>query len=99
MAAYREMQLEIQAQKEREKRLLEEQKAKEEEVRKYRDQITAYNSALAIGTAKASGDINIDMIKNTAEAYNNAMKSRQKIEGKLLRVVVALGGKVAAINV
>ncbi len=32
MAAYREMQLEIQAQKEREKRLLEEQKAKEEEV-------------------------------------------------------------------
>ena len=74
-------------------------KAKEGEVKKYRDQITAYNSALAIGTAKASGDINIDMIKNTAEAYNNAMKSRQKIEGKLLRVVVALGGKVAAINV
>lgn len=74
-------------------------KKKEEEVKKYRDQITSMNSALAVGSAKASGNVDLSTIERTAEAYNNAMKSRQKIEGKLLRVVVALGGKVAAVNV
>lgn len=73
-------------------------KAKEEEVKKYRDQISSMNSALAVGNAKPTGSVDLKNIEATAEAYNNAMKSRQKLEGKLLRVVVALGGKVAAVG-
>lgn len=78
-------------------------KKKEDEVKQYRDQITAMNNAISVGSAKfsdrAKTNVDLAMIQKTAEAYNNAMKSRQKIEGKLLRVVVALGGKVAAVNV
>lgn len=74
-------------------------KKAEDQVKKTRDQITNMNNAISTGSAQVKTGDNIGPadIERTAEAYNNAMKSRQKIEGKLLRVVVALGSKVAGI--
>jgi hypothetical protein len=43
---------------------------------------------------KNKTNITMPTVIKTAEAYNQSMKNRQKLENKLFRVVIALGGKV-----
>ena len=66
----------------------------EKAVRANRDKLTTMNNAIATGYKAASGSI-VDVAEITAatESYNAAMKNRQKLENKLFRVVIALGGK------
>ena len=77
--------------------------AAEKAVKDKRDQLNNYNNAIAAGNTrniedrKGDSAIKTEEITATVEAYNNAMKSRQKIENKLFRVVIALGGKVQSV--
>jgi hypothetical protein len=68
----------------------------EKAVIKHRDALTDMNNAIASGSANVNNKTGITMaqVQTTADAYNQAMKMRQKLENKLFRVVVALGGKV-----
>lgn len=76
-------------------KLITDLKDAEEKVIKHRDALTDFNNAIASGSAKVNGQsINLGQVQTTADAYNQAMKMRQKLENKLFRVVVALGGKV-----
>jgi hypothetical protein len=70
--------------------------AAEQAVRDERAKLNSFNSAIATGSAQVDGlkDIKADAITRTVDSYNNAMKSRQKLENKLFRVIIALGGKV-----
>jgi hypothetical protein len=61
--------------------------AAEKAVKDERDNLNSFNNAIATGSANVQGKKNID----------NAMKNRQKLENKLFRVVIALGGKVQVI--
>jgi hypothetical protein len=66
----------------------------EKAVRANRDRLTTMNNAIATGYKPASGaTINIAEITAATDSYNAAMKNRQKLENKLFRVVIALGGK------
>lgn len=71
-------------------------KEAEKQVRKSRDALNDMNKAIASGTAdhKGKGEISMEVVQKTADAYNQSMKMRQKLENKLFRVVIALGGKV-----
>ena len=71
-------------------------KEAEKQVRKNRDALNDMNKAIASGTAdhKGKGEITMDIVQKTADSYNQSMKMRQKLENKLFRVVIALGGKV-----
>ena len=73
-------------------RLIKELKDAEKAVRVERDKITTMNNAIATGY-KPTGTVNTDDITAATESYNAAMKNRQKLENKLFRVVIALGGK------
>jgi hypothetical protein len=81
--------------------------AAEKSVVSYRDNLTSINNAIASGHdsvnkikdgAKDGSQIALADVTKIADEYNNAMKMRQKLENKLFRVVVALGGKVVASN-
>jgi len=67
----------------------------EKAVKDERNKINDMNNAIASGSAKhmPGVDTTAGDIQRAADAYNNAMKNRQKIENKLFRVVIALGGK------
>jgi len=71
----------------------------EKAVRDARDDLNTFNNAIATGSANVQGkkNINTETLGRTVDAYNNAMKNRQKLENKLFRVVIALGGKVQVI--
>jgi hypothetical protein len=73
--------------------------AAEKAVKDERDNLNSFNNAIATGSANVQGKKNIDSatLSRTVDAYNNAMKNRQKLENKLFRVVIALGGKVQVI--
>jgi hypothetical protein len=73
--------------------------AAEKAVKDARDDLNTFNNAIATGSANVQGKKNIDSatLSRTVDAYNNAMKNRQKLENKLFRVVIALGGKVQVI--
>ena len=64
----------------------------EKAVRANRDKLTTMNNAIATGY-KADGTVTVADITAATESYNAAMKNRQKLENKLFRVVIALGGK------
>ena len=64
----------------------------EKAVRANRDKLTTMNNAIATGY-KATGSVTVADITAATESYNAAMKNRQKLENKLFRVVIALGGK------
>jgi predicted translin family RNA/ssDNA-binding protein len=72
--------------------------AAEKAVKESRDELNTFNNAIASGNANVKDQKNIDAdtVTRTVQAYNMAMKSRQKLENKLFRVVIALGGKVTA---
>jgi hypothetical protein len=73
--------------------------AAEKAVKDERDALNTFNNAIATGSAEVQGKKNIlpaDLTR-TVDAYNAAMKNRQKLENKLFRVVIALGGKVQVI--
>ena len=74
------------------KDLIERLKTAEENVKKERNRLNTMTNAIATGT-KPTGLVNSDEITAAADSYNAAMKNRQKIENKLFRVVIALGGK------
>ena len=70
-------------------------------VKEERDRLNTFNSAIATGSAnipqgskKHNTKIDTDTLSRTVDSYNAAMKNRQKLENKLFRVVIALGGKV-----
>ena len=66
----------------------------EKAVRANRDKLTTMNNAIATGYKAASGSaVDVAEITAATESYNAAMKNRQKLENKLFRVVIALGGK------
>jgi hypothetical protein len=71
----------------------------EKAVKNSRNELNTFNNAIASGNANVKDQKNIDAstITRTVEAYNMAMKSRQKLENKLFRVVIALGGKVQVV--
>jgi len=73
--------------------------AAEKAVKDARDDLNTFNNAIATGSANVQNKKNIDTatLGRTVDAYNNAMKNRQKLENKLFRVVIALGGKVQVI--
>jgi len=74
------------------KDLIERLKTAEENVKKERNRLNTMTNAIATGT-KPTGVVNSNDITAAADSYNAAMKNRQKIENKLFRVVIALGGK------
>ena len=76
--------------------LIKELERAEKKVKDYRDQLNTFNNAISTGQASVDNQKNMDVntVKTTVDAYNNWMKSRQKLENKLFRVVIALGGKV-----
>jgi len=78
--------------------LITELEAAEKKVKDARNELNTFNNAIATGNAnvKDKKDITSATITSSVEAYNMAMKSRQKLENKLFRVVIALGGKVTA---
>jgi hypothetical protein len=66
----------------------------EKAVRANRDKLNSMNNAIATGYKAASGStVNVAEITAATQSYNAAMKNRQKLENKLFRVVIALGGK------
>jgi len=67
-------------------------KTAEKNVKEERDRLTTMNNAIATGY-KPNGNVGTADIQAATESYNAAMKNRQKIENKLFRVVIALGGK------
>jgi hypothetical protein len=73
--------------------------AAEKAVKDERDNLNTFNNAISTGSADVQNKkhINTATLTRTVEAYNNAMKNRQKLENKLFRVVIALGGKVQVI--
>jgi hypothetical protein len=77
-------------------RLIKDLKDAEEAVKKNRDALNDMNKAIASGEANFKGvsTVNMGVVQKTADAYNQSMKMRQKLENKLFRVVIALGGKV-----
>lgn len=79
-------------------KLITDLEAAEKAVKESRDELNTFNNAIASGNANVKDQKNIDSttVTRTVEAYNMAMKSRQKLENKLFRVVIALGGKVTA---
>jgi len=79
--------------------LINQLEAAEKAVKDERDRLNTFNNAIATGSAIVQGKKNINTadLTRTVEAYNNAMKNRQKLENKLFRVVIALGGKVQVI--
>jgi len=80
-------------------KLITDLEAAEKAVKDSRDKLNTFNNAIASGNANVKDQKNIDegTITRTVEAYNMAMKSRQKLENKLFRVVIALGGKVQVV--
>jgi hypothetical protein len=66
----------------------------EKAVRANRDKLNSMNNAIATGYKAASGStVDVAEITAATQSYNAAMKNRQKLENKLFRVVIALGGK------
>jgi len=74
------------------KSLIKDLKDAEKAVRAERDRLTTMNNAIATGY-KPTGAVSTTEITAATESYNAAMKNRQKLENKLFRVVIALGGK------
>ena len=74
--------------------LVEQLRSKEAEVRKRRDELNTMSQILGSQNTKPGASVNETDIKDTIEAYNQSNTSRQKLENKLFRVIIALGNQV-----
>lgn len=74
--------------------LVAELRAKEEEVKKNRDQLNKMSQILGSQNTSVGTKVGDVEIQRTVEAYNQSNTSRQKLENKLFRVIIALGNQV-----
>jgi hypothetical protein len=73
-------------------------KETEKRIQEHARTLQSYNAGVMSNEIKAESGktYNIANIEQTVSSYNDAMKRRSKIEGKLFKVVVALGNEVVA---